>query len=320
MINNRFWCVNAFFNPAGYRSRLENHQRFAERMARQGVNLLTIELAFDGQEHQVPGSLRLCGHSVLWQKERLLNHAIASLPATCDRVAWLDGDLLLPDGWDALVLERLERCAFVQVYQEVAHLKPGQTRCDGDADSVREGIARQKRRAGPGWLSARLAGTLLHAEPGFGWAARRAALAGGLYDRFVLGGGDSWLADCLLGCESVHQDLYQRNLTPAMRADMAAWKAAFPGGDVEYAPIRVAHLWHGAVTNRQYLTRDQILRRHRFDPRTDIRLERDVWEWASDKPGLHRDVLQYFRSRLEDGGAAAATTRWGGWVARLRGR
>lgn len=37
---------------------------------------------------------------VLWQKERLLNLAIDSLPADVDAVAWLDADLIwFNHGW-----------------------------------------------------------------------------------------------------------------------------------------------------------------------------------------------------------------------------
>jgi leucyl-tRNA synthetase len=39
----------------------------------------------------------------MWQKERLLNYAINQTPDDCTKVAWLDSDLLLPDGWDEMV-------------------------------------------------------------------------------------------------------------------------------------------------------------------------------------------------------------------------
>ena len=42
-----------------------------------------------------------------------------------------------------------------------------------------------------------------------------------------------------------------------------------------------------------------------FDPATDLRLNaQGVWEWASDKIGLHREMAEYFRSRREDDDAA----------------
>jgi hypothetical protein len=39
------------------------------------------------------------------------------------------------------------------------------------------------------------------------------------------------------------------------------------------------HLWHGDLVNRRYGSRNAILRRHDFDPATDLRRNEDgLWE------------------------------------------
>jgi hypothetical protein len=39
------WAVTCYFNPAGYRLRLENYRVFRQRL---NVPLATVELSFDG--------------------------------------------------------------------------------------------------------------------------------------------------------------------------------------------------------------------------------------------------------------------------------
>src|SRR5262245_14756207 len=91
------WVVTAYFNPAGFRSRRRNFDLFRERIAAAGLPLVAVECSFDGRPFELPpgpGVRHLLGRDVMWQKERLLNVAIAGLPAECRKVAWLDADVL----------------------------------------------------------------------------------------------------------------------------------------------------------------------------------------------------------------------------------
>jgi len=73
-------------------------------------------------------------------------------------------------------------------------------------------------------------------------------------------------------------------------------------GRIGCVPGMALHLWHGDPVKRQYGSRNAILRRHDFDPASDLSLTAEgLWEWSSDKTGLHRDVEDYFFSRCEDG-------------------
>jgi hypothetical protein len=89
------WGITSFFNPAGFDSRRANYRTFRSRL---NVPLLTVELSFaDGFELQPTDAeilLQISGGDVMWQKERLLNLALAALPPDCDLVAWLDCDVI----------------------------------------------------------------------------------------------------------------------------------------------------------------------------------------------------------------------------------
>ena len=118
------WAVSTHFNPCHYRQRLSNPRVFRERL---GVPLLTVELSCDGVFELEPGDadrvLQLSTHDVLWQKERLLNLAIATLPESCDAVAWLDGDVLFErQDWGADARRLLETFALVQLYSHFTDL------------------------------------------------------------------------------------------------------------------------------------------------------------------------------------------------------
>jgi hypothetical protein len=299
-------CITTYFNPVGYRTRRENHALFAESLAAQGVPLLTVELAFDDDPFNLPASsstLHLRGRSRLWMKERLINAAVARLPAQYTAFAWLDDDILFADGsWYCQLVEQLETAPIVQLFERVVHLAPGQRRAGGDSVGHDPGLVAQATRA-PDWLARRRAGELPFAVPGYGWAARRSLFAGaGLYDRSILGNGDVILADCLFDSRGIYH--YSSMLNAAMTADIEDWRCwtlSGPRARPGFLPIAAYHLWHGSFEDRGYCSRDEILLRHDFDPLHDLSLEGDLYEWASDKPGLHADVAAYFVARREDG-------------------
>ncbi len=73
------WAITTYFNPYGYRRRLENFRVFSERLA---VPLLVVELVYGDRPQVADGEadrvVRRPGRDVLWQKERLLNVALGA--------------------------------------------------------------------------------------------------------------------------------------------------------------------------------------------------------------------------------------------------
>jgi hypothetical protein len=71
---------------------------------------------------------------------------------------------------------------------------------------------------------------------------------------------------------------------------------------VGYVPGAVRHLWHGDRANRQYLSRDEILCRHGFDPATHLRIsENGLLELSNAPDGLADEIARYFADRRDDG-------------------
>jgi hypothetical protein len=285
-----FWAVATYFNPAGYRSRQRNFLQFAAGLRRQGVSLLTVELAFGDREFELPSGLDVIqkrSNDVMWQKERLLNVALEELPKECDNVAWLDCDLIfLNDKWALETERQLERHCLVQPFEEV----------------------RQR-----GWISINFPWGCRHAKPGqptasgFGWAGRKELLlTHGFYDAAILGGGDKLMSSAMIG-RVPRQGLDQPRTLPLTDRHMdhyMSWQEPFyreVQGNLGYVTGSALHLDHGTRENRNYWDRYIWLADNQFDPHSDIIVGQDLcWHWNSPKPELHAVVHRYFQLRRED--------------------
>jgi hypothetical protein len=305
------WVITPYFNPLGYRSRRRNYELFRSRLDAAGLPLLTVECTFgDAVPELAPRHdvLHVRARDLLWQKERLLNLAIAQLPPRCTKVAWLDADVLFENpAWAVDTSRALEAHAFVQPFDVAVRLPSGARDYRGGGE-VWRGFAAV-------WSADREALRLgdydRHGETGFAWAARRALLAAhGLYDACIIGGADhvmahalcgDWTSVCierLLGADNPHRE----HFTAWAQSIFAAVR-----GRIGYAAGTALHLWHGERAHRQYSLRHRELERFAFDPHADLRRAAGgSWEWASDKPELHRWAADYFSRRREDGAPVSA--------------
>lgn len=308
----KLYCITSLFNPVGYRSRIRNYKIFADGLARQNIDLYTVELAFNDDAFQLSGDrvFQLHTNSVLWQKERMLNYAIERLPDDCEYVAWADCDLLFTDGWGAQAVDLLQDADVVQLYKTVHFLPPNveDSSMPSLADSSHDlgfgtaghGIVAQKKHH-PDWHQLRKQRMLPYAELGFAWAAKRALFEHTqLYDKLILGSGDALFADACLDTLGAHP--YWGSSPRKLQTDMLSWAKRIGGRALrcDYLDQGIFHLFHGARQDRGYRTRQQILLDHDFDPEHDVALVNGVYEWSSDKPGLHAAVRAYFHQRRED--------------------
>ncbi len=203
----RLWAVTSYFNPVGYRRRLLNYRIFRRHLT---VPLVTVELAygpyFELQDGDADILIQLRGADVLWQKERLLNLALRSVPRDCDKIAWLDCDIIFDShDWTERAVQVLDQFVLLQLFAERANLDrdsqsdaleaaPVLFTADSLAYKAAQGTATQDdfRIAG--------AGVSRRTSTGLAWAARRDLLdASGLYDACIVGNGDRVMACAAYG-------------------------------------------------------------------------------------------------------------------------
>jgi hypothetical protein len=305
------WAVTSYFNPLGYRRRLENYREFRRRL---GVPLLAIELGFGGRfdldENDADMVVRAAGGDVLWQKERLLNVGLSKLPAQCSAVACLDCDIFFAQAeWPAQALEQLGRCAIVQPFATVHHLR-GDWRPGSDLPRAvrfsQPAVVRTVEQSGD---ARALLGTPIGRAPGlpsrgFAWVFRRELLARhGLFDGCIVGGGNRAMACAAYGCFDAVVRLHYMNALQQRHYE--EWARPFfedVRGRVGSLGGELYHLWHGREEDRRLTERHLALPDHAFDPYGDIALdESGAWRWSSDKPQLHAYLRDYFMARKEDG-------------------
>jgi Glycosyl transferase family 64 domain len=307
-----FWGLTTFFNPERYRRRKAVYDVFRGNARRQGLQLLTVELAFGdapfelgAQDAEVLIHVRAGKDAVMWQKERLLNVGLSHLPAACNALAWLDCDVLFDNrAWVTETVDLLRHHAVVQPFSMAAHLPPGRTTmnirgpCPPGSD----------RRPGSGYAftygrSSPLEDPLVVGHAGFAWAARRSLFDGlGFYDRMIGGGGAVVLACGFFGRPT---SPLTHLMPDALIDDQRAWIEAMSArvrGSVRYTRGGLLHLWHGTRRGDATPSALRLLRRHSFDPRGDIRkTDSGCFVWTGGKPELAKGVARRFWLRNEDG-------------------
>lgn len=303
------WAVTSYFNPAGYRRRLANYRVFQRLL---NAPLLTVELSFGAppELHTADADILLhCAEGdVMWQKERLLNHALAHLPVACRYVAWVDCDVVFErSDWAERTALALEKYQLVQLFDRLHH--PPQ---DASEQAVRhmEGWVRPSMMAALAQgasvddaLRESLSRAPGSATPGIGWAARRELLEHGIYDLCIAGGGDNALALAAIGKPDILVERHVMNERQSRAyLDWALPFGAAAAGGVSFVAQAAAHLWHGEFEHRQSASRHAALRSFDFDPAHDVAVSPcGAWRWCSDKPGLHAFMRGYFTARKEDG-------------------
>lgn len=300
--------ITVFFNPAGFSSLLKNYFLFAEQLKRQNVELITVECAFNNGPFYIPESKnvhRLKSDSVMWQKERLINYGVSKLPDDCEYYAWIDCDVMFHnEDWATLAVEKLQTADVIQLFKKVYYMPKGMLKYDGSKIPFLQSIAWQWK-IHRNWLERRMNNELSFSVPGFAWACRRDLFKNidgkdGLYDRNIVGSGDTFLVDCYLDSWAIHG--FASKFNQHMKKSLMNWCSALrlKKPVLDYIPVDISHLWHGSLKNRKYMDRHDIITKYDYDPLSDISLEKDVYEWSSNKPEMHDDIRQYFYDRKED--------------------
>lgn len=303
------WAITCYYNPIGYRRRLENYRVFRRKL---GVPLITVELAiqtdFQLQPEDADVLVQLRGDHVIWQTERLFNVALQSLPRYCHKVAWIDCDVVFGRAdWAARASDLLDQRALVQLFSHIYDL-PASAAPDDLAQSVfsaysfayvhergpaiqQEGSPVVRRGRGPG-------------APGGAWAGRREILEKhGLYDAVILGGGDTAATYAAVGLFDAVLNNWPAN--PRQQQHYLDWAVPFfqtVNGNIGCVEGNLYHLWHGELSKRYYMKRHQDLKPFYYDPYSDIAVaDNGSWRWNTNKPAMHQYVRGYFESREEDG-------------------
>jgi hypothetical protein len=300
------WILSSYFNSEKYKTKRDNYEIFIERMKRSNLNYLIVECAFRNEPFELPASknvMQIRAKDVMWQKERLLNHAVKSLPSGCTKVAWVDCDILFENpNWAVETSLALDEYKIVQPFDFAVRLPKEARHFDGIGDWY----------SGFGYIYKNYPNILTtgdfasHGHTGFAWAAQRSVIEKyGLYDVCIGGTGDhvmahafcgDWDTGCIKRIIGLNNNFYDHYLD---------WcKSIYKEirGKVSYTPGIVLHLWHGDIQNRKYAEREKNLELLKYNPYRDLKKTKEgPWEWSTKNKELKKFTHSYFSHRREDG-------------------
>jgi hypothetical protein len=236
------------------------------------------------------------------------------VPDSCDRVAWLDCDVVFEcDNWAERASLALDHFTLLRLFGKRFDLSPDvlpDQICAGGVNAPTKSVVRERAAGEASLEDLSQAPVQLQQcrSPGLAWASRRELLEKhGFYDACILGSGDRAILYAALGQFGHAANALRMN---ARRFEhYLAWARPFfesVHGQVGHIHGRLFHLWHGERNNREYRERQRLLEEFDFDPYTDIAIDpTGCWRWNSDKPDFHRSIRNYFQSRKEDGVSGA---------------
>lgn len=330
-----FWAITAYFNIAGWSSRLENYHLFRQAL---NIPLLTLEWNpygdFQLGKTDADRLVQLTGGDLMWQKERLLNYALAALPDHVKYVAWLDCDVMFVEPqWSDKARSVLQDRPFIQPFRDIYYFDEESTHMLAKRDHrplheiiehvdppMRHSFVSLYEQLGEEVVAKDLAirfkqqkpfetyNVMLRPAYGHAWAARVETLRQtGLYDRCVLGGGDLFFCYGLIGKANAlvenHLEIgwdYYTGGDSYQRWSKEASSSCH--GMLASTNSTLVHLFHGELGNRQYKSRIDGLASFKLDLDRDLMAQDGgPWSWARQRDELNAYFTQYMQRRKEDG-------------------
>lgn len=273
--------LTTYFNPENWKSRKTNYLKFREGLS--NVDLFTVELSFTN-DFFIEDSIKYSGYEYnkMWQKERLLNECLNTLPEKYTKIAWIDADIIFPDNFlSEKINEHLDKYDVIQLFSSVR-----MQGIDGKIEDEFNSFMKCYLETGKYELEG--------GKIGIAWAANRSVLTK-FHDWNIIGGGDASMAYSWLG---IKDNPFINRMNDEFKS---FWmENQYEKANVGYIDQKCTHLYHGSQENRRYESRDKILTDFKFDPRKDIKIENGLWKWNTKKFHMHKLVSNYFLERQED--------------------
>lgn len=300
-IEDKLNVIIVVSNPCLYSKRYKLLREFVKRIEEEeeNVNLFVVELIYGDQtfavtENNNKNHLQLKTDVPLWHKENMVNLGVKYLlPKDYKAFAWIDADVEFDsNSWALDTLKILNGCKdVVQLFSHCIDMDKDENTMN-IFSSFGYNYSKKKKYMKSGkdfW------------HPGFAWAITRNAYEkiGGLYDKGVLGSGDTIMALSFINkCNNItnpkYNDDYKRSILEFQKNTNKL--------RLGYVPCVIRHYFHGSKQNRKYIDRWKILINHNYSP--DQHLTYDnvglIIPTCCFPEKFKKDIINYFRERKED--------------------
>jgi hypothetical protein len=300
-IENKLNVIIVISNPCLYAKRYILLKEFVKRIEEEEehVNLFIVELAYGNQKFIVTNKnnkhhLQLRTEVPLWHKENMINLGVKYLlPKNYKAFAWIDADVEFDSPTWAL-----DSLKILNGYKDIVQIFSHCIDMDQEKNNLNIfnsfGYCFEKKKK---YLTK---GTDFW-HPGYAWAITRKAYEkiNGLYDKGILGSGDSIIAMSLINkCNSMNNVSYDADYNNSMLEYQKLASKLRLG----YTPGIIRHYYHGSKTNRKYTERWQILMKFKFSPSTQITYDSSglIIPTNSFSKEFQDEILNYFKERKED--------------------
>jgi len=300
-IEDKLNVIVVISNPCLYARRYILLKEFVKRIEveEEHVRLFIVEMIYPGQRFIVtdkknPNHLQLKTDVPIWHKENMVNLGVKYLlPNDWKAFAWIDADIEFDsNSWATDTLKILNGCKdIVQIFSHCVDMDPhgcnlnifngfGYSFCKHKM-FVKRGID--------------------YWHPGFAWAITRKAYEkiGGLYDKGVLGSGDS-----IMAFSSINKVCHMNNINYSddYNNSMLEFQTKASKLRLGYTPGVIRHYYHGSKKNRNYVERWKILMDHKFSPVNDLTYNDQgiLIPTNTFSNEFKEDIMAYFRERKED--------------------
>ena len=244
-IEGKLNVIIVISNPCLYATRYILLKEFVKRIEEEEehVNLYVVEMIYTNQQFIVTDKnnknhLQLKTDTPIWHKENMVNLAVKRLlPLNYKAFAWIDADIEFENSsWVLDTLKILNGCKdVVQIFSHCVDMRNDYTTLS-IFNSFGYSFNKNNKFTSKG---------LDYWHPGYAWAITRKAYEkiGGLYDKGVLGSGDSIMALSFINkCETMKNISYNDDYNNSMLEYQAKSNQLRLG----YVPGVIRHHYHGS--------------------------------------------------------------------------
>ena len=300
-IEEKLNVIIVISNPCLYARRYILLKEFVKRMEEEenDVNLFVVEMTYGNQKFCVTNSdnknhLQLNTEIPIWHKENMINLAVKYLlPPTYKAFAWIDADIEFENStWALDTLKILNGCKdVVQLFSHCIDMSDCNTNLN-IFNGFGYSYNKNKKYSSKG---------LDYWHSGYAWAITRKAYEkiGGLYEKGILGSGDSIMALSFIGKSNYMNNVGYNN---DYNNSMLEYQKNACKLRLGYVTGIIRHHYHGSKQNRQYTERWKILIKHQFSPIHHICYNEIGIMCVSENVSqeFKDDILNYFKERKED--------------------
>ncbi len=319
--DNTLHVISVISNICEFKRRWQLFKEFKERMEAEEnrtndssgplLKFYVVELAYGTQSFHMtdpmnPQHLQLRTEHALWHKENMINIGVKKLlPIDWKVMAWIDGDIEFENpNWVGDTLKVMQVCDVAQMFTTCFDLGKN------PEDIMMTWISHGYNQAyGHHNMIKSSKDPLKYWHCGYGFAYSRHFWdrMGGIFDRSIIGEGDSIMCKMFLDDFFFYKNPYTIPIYRKVIYDYTSrvkTASRFKGGKlrVGYVPGIIRHYFHGNKKNRLYIQRQQIIFKHKYDPTKHLSEdENGILVPTETMPiGILKDLMDMFAFRNED--------------------